>query len=79
MVLEAQYVQAREIFGRFKAGLEEHEDVLRELLEAFTLLLAERNTTYHENRFIVGGAVEHIIAAAMRCVGLVPRQGETDG
>ena len=70
MVPEAQYVQAREIFGRFKAGLEEHEDVLRELLEAFTLLLAERNTTYHENRFIVGGAVEHIIAAAMRCVGL---------
>ena len=70
MVAENQYAQARETFLRFKAGLENDRDVLRELLAAFDLLLNEHSTTYHENRFIVGGAVEHMVAAAMRCVGL---------
>ena len=70
MVAENQYAQARRTFRRFKAGLEDDKAVLRELLAAFELLISERSTTYHENRFIVGGAVEHIVAAAMRCIGL---------
>lgn len=70
MVAENQYAQARQTFLRFKAGLENDRDVLRELLAAFELLLNERSTTYHENRFIVGGAAEHMVAASMRCVGL---------
>lgn len=70
MVAENQYTQARQTFLRFKAGLEDDRDVLCELLAAFELLLTERSTTYHENRFIVGGAAEHMVAAAMRCVGL---------
>ena len=40
------------------------------MLAALDLLLTERSTSFYENRFISGGAVEHIIAAAMRCVGL---------
>ena len=70
MVLEQAYIQARRMFLQFKTGLEEDKDVLDELLAAFELLITERSTTYYENRFIAGGAAEHIIAAAMRCVGL---------
>ncbi len=66
----ANYQQARATFARFKAGLETQQDVLRELLTAVGLLVADYNTTYRENRFIVGGAVEEMVAAAMRCVGL---------
>jgi hypothetical protein len=32
-------------------------------------LIEEYNTTYRENRFIVGGAVEEMMAAALRCLG----------
>ena len=70
MVVENQYAQARRTFLRFKAGLEDDKAVLRELLAAFELLISERSTSFYENRFIAGGAAEHIIAAAMRCVGL---------
>lgn len=70
MVVENQYAQARQTFLRFKTGLENDRDVLRELLAAFELLLAERSTSFYENRFTAGGAAEHVIAAAMRCVGL---------
>ena len=70
MVAENQYAQARRTFRCFKAGLEDDRDVLDELLAAFELLLSERSTSFYENRFIAGGAAEHIIAAAMRCVGL---------
>ena len=64
------YQQARDTFLRFKGGLEVQQDVLAELLAAVGLLIADYNTTYRENRFIVGGAVEEMVAAAMRCVGL---------
>jgi hypothetical protein len=64
------YQQAREIFLRFKRGLESQPDLRDELLAAVGLLIAEYNTTYRENRFIVGGAAEEMVAAAMRCTGL---------
>ena len=70
MVIESQYAAARAVFLQFKAGLEGHDDLLQELLAALDLLLSERSTSFYENRFISGGAAEHIIAAAMRCVGL---------
>ena len=61
MVAENQCAQARQTLLRFKAGLENDRAVLSELLTAFEILLNERSTTYHENRFIVGGAVEHMV------------------
>lgn len=70
MVTESRYAAARAVFMQFKAGLEGHDDLRRELLAALALLLSERSTSFYENRFISGGAAEHIIAAAMRCVGL---------
>jgi hypothetical protein len=65
-----RYLNARETFTRFKQELEHKGGVRTELLEAIGLLVADYNTTYRENRFIVGGAVEEMMAAAMRCVGL---------
>ena len=70
MTTESRYTAARAVFMQFKAGLEGHDDLLKELLSALGLLLSERSTSFYENRFITGGAAEHIIAAAMRCVGL---------
>ena len=70
MTIHQQYGRAREIFLQFKAGLESNEDLGNELLGALELLLTERSTSFYENRFITGGAAEHVIAAAMRCVGL---------
>ncbi len=70
MVTESRYAAARAVFMQFKAGLEGHDDLRRELLAALELLLSERSTSFYENRFISGGATERIIAAAMRCVGL---------
>lgn len=67
---EGQYTRARELFLQLKAGLETNNALLNELLAALGLLLAERSTSFYENRFISGGATEHIIAAAMRCAGL---------
>ena len=64
------YQQAREFFLRFKEQLEIQVDVREELLAAISLVVDDYNTTYRENRFIVGGAVEEMMAAAMRCVGL---------
>ena len=70
MTIHQQYGRAREIFLQFKAGLESNDDLRKELLGALELLLTERSTSFYENRFITGGAAEHVIAAAMRCVGL---------
>lgn len=70
MTIHQQYGRARDIFLQFKAGLESNQDLRTELLDALELLLSERSTSFYENRFITGGAAEHIIAAAMRCVGL---------
>ena len=71
MTIQQQYGRARETFVQFKAGLESNEDLRNELLGALALLLTERSTSFYENRFISGGAAAHIIAAAMRCVGLL--------
>lgn len=64
------YTPHREVYRRFREGLESAPDVLDELLGALGLLISEYDTTIRENRFIAGGATERILAATMRCVGL---------
>lgn len=66
---DSDYQRARDIFLRFKQQLETHDDVKEELLAAISCVVEDYNTTYRENRFIVGGAVEEMVAAALRCVG----------
>src|SRR3990172_8976444 len=64
------YEQERAIFRRFKTELERNEVLRREVESAIEALLSEYNTTLHENRFVVGGVLEHIIGAAMRAAGI---------
>ncbi len=64
------FEHARSLFLEFKSGLQRETDILRELLDAFEILVDEYNPHYHENRFIAGGAAEVMLAATMRCVGL---------
>lgn len=70
MVQEQNYAAARAVFQRFKAGLENDGAVLDEICGSLALLHATYNSSLNGNRFPVGEAIEYIIAAAMRCVGL---------
>ena len=67
---EEQYAKARGIFKRFRRGLERSPLVLDETLRALVVLISEYDPIIFENRFIVGGGTERILAAAMRCVGI---------
>ena len=64
------YDPHRQIFLRFRQGLEDSPDVLDEIIRALGIFISEYGTSVRENRFIVGGGTERIIATAMRCVGI---------
>lgn len=68
--MQSIYAPHRRIYQRFRRGLEDSPDVIDELLRAIGALISEYGTSVRENRFIVGGGVERIIATAMRCVGI---------
>ena len=70
MVQGTDYTPHRDIFRRFKDGLESDPAILDELLRALGLVITEYDTTIRENRFIAGGATERLIATAMRCAGI---------
>ncbi|MCY3858978.1 MAG: hypothetical protein OXG25_08720 [Gammaproteobacteria bacterium] len=64
----SQYRQERRVFDRLREDLstqakEEYELSIAALLERY-------NTTIHENRFVVGGAVEVFTCALLRSVGI---------
>ena len=61
---------ARRIWTRFKSGLENSPSLLDELLGAVSNLIGDYNSSIRENRFIVGGATERILATAMRATGI---------
>ena len=64
------YRHHRSIYLQFRHGLEDSPDVLDEIIRALGILIAEYGTSVRENRFIVGGGTERILATAMRCVGI---------
>lgn len=64
------YKVERSTFRRLKAKLEADVPLRREVERALEVLLYEYNTTVHENRFVVGGACERILGAAMRASGI---------
>lgn len=67
------YEAARRIFVRFREGLHGNEKLRSEVTDALRALLTEYSTSVFENRFIAGGAVEHILGAAMRSIGIAAR------
>ncbi len=60
----------RRVFRKFKKCCDGRADLRKEIERGFFLLLSEYNTSIHENRFIVGGASEHILEAALRACGI---------
>lgn len=72
--LPTNYERHQCVYQQLRTGLENAPVVLDELLHALTLLISEYNTSIRENRFVVGGVTEIILAAAMRCVGIKDAQ-----
>jgi hypothetical protein len=60
----------RKLFGRLTAGLQARPAVLHEFVAALHVLVNEYTTTIRENRFIVGGAAERLVAVVMRAIGI---------
>lgn len=72
-VIAADFPAARAVFAHFKEHAEANSELRAEIVEAIRALLSEYSPTVAENRFVVGGAVEHIIGAAMRSASLLAR------
>lgn len=72
-MVSSNFTQQRTIYQTFRSGLDNNAALLDEMLSAIALLISEYDPTIRENRFIVGGTVERIVAAAMRGVGIPAR------
>jgi len=69
-VLDA-YPEQRSAFQHLREALLGDDRLGGEVVAALTTLIGEYDTSIRENRFVVGGAVEHIIGSAMRAAGIV--------
>ena len=69
-VMHTQYERARGVFGRLRSILAA-DDVLRQEFEAaLDMLRTSYDAAIYENRFIVGGAIEHLAVALFNGAGL---------
>ncbi|HMN40968.1 MAG TPA: hypothetical protein PKE29_08990 [Phycisphaerales bacterium] len=67
--MTSKYQPARDAFAALSTSLRD-DGILRDDVEAsFTLLLTRYNTQIYENRFLVGGVAERIIAATLVAMG----------
>lgn len=72
------FERERDAFVHLRASLIQRTQLREEVERALTALLSEYDTKIRENRFVVGGAVEHIIGAAMRAAGVdILNRGKT--
>lgn len=60
----------RKAFEQFKETLEQDPILKNDIEEAFSLVLTRFATSIRENRFVVGGVIEAIIAASLRASGI---------
>lgn len=63
----------RAAFRKLKQSVEDDPELKHELETAFRELLTRFATTIYENRFVVGGAIEVILLAALRASGIEAR------
>lgn len=66
----SKFSQPQDVYKTFKKGLESDAGLLDEMLKAIVILISEYDPGVRENRFLVGGAIERIVAAAMRGIGI---------
>lgn len=64
------YQAERDAFQSLKTFLSGNEAARREVEAAFARLLGDYSTSIRENRFVVGGAAEVIVCAALRAAGV---------
>lgn len=64
------YQAERDAFRTLKGFLNDSPSSRREVEVAFARLLGDYATSIRENRFVVGGAAEVIVCAAMRAAGV---------
>lgn len=64
-----RYQCGQAAFAVLKDALETDADLRDDVEKAFDLLLSRYNTRIYENRFLVGGVAERIIAAAFAALG----------
>lgn len=65
----SRYSAARNAFHVIATALREDREILHEVQECYRLLLTRYSTSIRENRFIVGGVSERIIAATFIALG----------
>ncbi|HEY4473670.1 MAG TPA: hypothetical protein VI957_00715 [Candidatus Paceibacterota bacterium] len=68
--MNISYPVARATFSSFRAKLEKDGGLRSQLESAVKMLRSSYNTAIYENRFIVGGALEHIMVAAFNGAGI---------
>lgn len=67
--MSAPWDSPRTAFHALRSNLEADSELAGELKQCLTLLLTRYNTQIYENRFLVGGVVERIIAAVFVALG----------
>lgn len=67
----SDFKKSRDLFRELKLKIEsgQYEEIKSEFVNAIVMLLKEYDTAIYENRFVVGGAVEHIFVALLRALG----------
>jgi hypothetical protein len=63
-----KFVQSKKIFIMLSKQLDKRFTIKKEFEEIIKILLTQFNTTIAENRFIVGGALEHFIVAVLNSI-----------
>ena len=66
-----RFAKPREIFRRIRSQIEDadNKECVKEFEEAVEKLVSSYNTRNHENRFVVGGALEILFCALLRSLG----------
>lgn len=70
MVIESRFTAERAAFYQLKQAMEGDALLKSDIETALAALLGRFATTIYENRFVVGGALEVIMVAALRAAGV---------
>lgn len=62
--VDGAYSIAREVFSLFRERISADRELASEFQMAIVTLRSSYNTAIYENRFVVGGAIEHLVVAA---------------
>ncbi len=75
----SQFVDERKAFQKIKEAVEQDKALRADIEGALRELLGRFSTTIRENRFVVGGALELILVAALRAAGVKAEHVGTEG